>query len=505
MALNDIIFIKGQGGLGRPLEGEDYISGLQVYTSTIPSGFSDNTPVFLGSLQDAENLGIKNDYSDATAQQDLFIVNAVGSDGDTVAITVETIDTLGLPITYTIANYTKVSGDTTTAMVCDAIVALINNNSFVTGFTAEADGTGFFLNAPKRLGLYASAFGVMPTGTINVTYEGIETAGTFSKMAVWHYHISEFFRVQPRGELYLNFSTSTAWNFSELQLLQDFTGGKLRQVGVLAYERDYSAGDTTAIQNVCNTLSSQHKPMSVILSENMIETVLSNLTDLNAFSNNNVSVIIGQDGAGLGNYLFITNLQNNSIGMIGATLGAVSLSKVSEDIAWVSKYNMSNGIELDTINFADGTPVITTSQNLLNKLDNQRYIFLLKYVGIAGSYFNDSHCAVVITSDYAYIENNRTIDKAIRGVYSSMLPNLNSPLVLNADGTLTDTTVAYFISQASINLDQMIRDVELSAFGVTIDPRQNVLSTSTLVISIRIVPIGVARNIIVNIGFTLSI
>jgi hypothetical protein len=502
MALNDIIFIKGQGGLGRPLEGEDYISGLQIYTSSVPMIA---TPVFLGSLADAEKLGITNDYSDAVSEVDLFIVDAIGADGDTSTITVSTIDSLGLPVTYTLATYTQVSGDNTPSLVASAIASLINDSSYTTGYTAEADGDGVLISSPKRLGLYGNSFGVSNMGSIIVVFDGIDTAATFSKMAVWHYHISEFFRVQPKGELYLHFSNSTTWDFSELQTLQDFSGGKIRQVGVLAYERTFSAGDTSAIQTVCNTLASQHKPMSVILSENMIGSVLTNLADLNAYSNNNVSVIIGQDGAGQGNYLFITNSQTNSIGMIGATLGAVSLSKVSEDIAWVSKYNMSNGIELDTINFADGTPIKTTAQNLLNKLDNQRYIFLIKYVGIAGSYFNDSHCAVTVTSDYAYIENNRTIDKAIRGVYSSMLPNLNSPLVLNADGTLTDTTVAYFTSQASTNLDQMVRDVELSAYGVTIDPRQNVLSTSTLVITIKLVPIGVARNIIVNIGFTLSI
>jgi hypothetical protein len=194
-----------------------------------------------------------------------------------------------------------------------------------------------------------------------------------------------------------------------------------------------------------------------------------------------------------------------SITTIGATLGAVSLSTVSNDIAWVNKFNISNGTECDTIAFANGQLLTDIPQNLLNLLDDYRYIFLVKYVGIAGSYVNDSHCAIAVTSDYAYIENNRTIDKAIRGVYSSLLPNLNSPLVLNADGTLSEATVAYFESQSSVNLDQMIRDSELSAHDVIIDPTQNVLSTSNLTVTIKLVPIGVARQITVNIGFTLSI
>jgi hypothetical protein len=37
---NDVIFNKGQGGLGRPLAGTDYISGLLFYTAALPSGFT---------------------------------------------------------------------------------------------------------------------------------------------------------------------------------------------------------------------------------------------------------------------------------------------------------------------------------------------------------------------------------------------------------------------------------------------------------------------------------
>ena len=60
MALNDIKFIKGQGGLGRPLAGEDHISGyVQYYTDgNLPSGFSPTDRIKqVFSLQEAEQLG----------------------------------------------------------------------------------------------------------------------------------------------------------------------------------------------------------------------------------------------------------------------------------------------------------------------------------------------------------------------------------------------------------------------------------------------------------------
>jgi hypothetical protein len=505
MALNDIIFIKGQGGLGRPLEGEDYISGLLFYNDSLPLGFTGNVKS-LGSLGEAEAAGIVNDYSDANAATSVIYVDDKGNDEDTVTITVDAINELSIVTTYNLGTYTKINSDSTLDLVAASIRAMINAGTYNHGFSASGSTNEIIIAAPKRFGMYlnGSTPNIEATGDLSVLVDSNFSGGSQSYYAIYHYHISEFFRVQPKGQLYVGiYEIPNVYTFEEIRSMQDYADGKIRQLGVWI-DQTFSSSHLTAIQSHCTYMASVHKPLSAIYAGNIIATMdLTTLTNLATLTANNVSAVIGQDGAGVGNYLFVT--QAMSISCLGATLGAVAYSKVSDDIAWISKFNMSSGSELDTINFANGQAIKTTSQSQLNTLDNYRYIFLIKYVGIAGSYFNDSHCAVTVQSDYAYIENNRTIDKAIRGVYASLLPNLNSPLVLNADGTLQDTTVAYFTSQAGVNLDEMVRQTELSAFQVLIDPRQNVLSTSTLVVSIKLVPIGVARNIIVNIGFALAI
>jgi len=78
-------------------------------------------------------------------------------------------------------------------------------------------------------------------------------------------------------------------------------------------------------------------------------------------------------------------------------------------------------------------------------------------------------------------------------------------LLLNADGTLRNSTIAFLESQAVVITDDMVRNSEASAIGVTIDPTQNVLSTNNLNVTINIVPVGVARNITVIIGFKTSL
>jgi hypothetical protein len=203
MALNNIVFILGQGGLGRPLPGQDFISGMMFFTGSLPSGFnSSNRVKEIFSVSDAEALGIKGDYSDATAATSTNTITAVGANGDQVAVQVT--EPTGV---VTLATYTKASTEATADAVAVAIAALINAGTINHGYTATADGTPageLIITAPKKLGMYLNTkspvFAETPnTSTFAVTIAAF-TGGVASKQAVWHYHISEFFRRQPKGD-----------------------------------------------------------------------------------------------------------------------------------------------------------------------------------------------------------------------------------------------------------------------------------------------------------------
>ena len=86
-----------------------------------------------------------------------------------------------------------------------------------------------------------------------------------------------------------------------------------------------------------------------------------------------------------------------------------------------------------------------------------------------------------------------------------MLPNLNSPLYVTNAGLLTEDVIAKFKNDCSLALETMDIDGEISAFKVTINPLQNVLSTGKISIGVKIVPVGVARQIEINIGFAVKV
>jgi hypothetical protein len=408
------------------------------------------------------------------------------------------------------ASIQKYSSETTPTLVATAIAAAINAGTQTHGYSAVAATATVTITARKGLGVFLNT-GTPLSATLSAsaTLAGTLTAfsgGVGSKQAVWHYHIAEYFRIQPQGVLYVGlYAVPGSYTFTEITTVQNFANGTIRQFGVYKDGAAFSVADLTAIQaEISVNCDAKHKPLSGLYAADMSAVSdLSTLTDLGLLNNPKVSAVIGQDGAGLGALLYLT--YGKSITTLGATLGAVSLAKVSEDIAWISKFNISNGTECDTAAFANGQLFTALSDNLVSTLHSYRYIFLRKFVGIAGSYFNDSFTAVAASSDYAFIENNRVIDKAIRGVYASLLPELNGPLLLNSDGTLADTTVLHLESEGATNLDQMVRDGELSAHDVVIDTTQNVQSTGKLVVAVKLVQVAVARSIQVNIGFTLSL
>lgn len=512
MALNDVVFVKGQGGLGRPLAGEDHYSAILFYTASLPSGFTSSSRIKqVFSTEDAEDLGIVNTYSDETKAVAKVAIAGTPAIGDTLKVTYT--DVSGTVVNV-LPTYALVSGEeTTTTTAAAAYAAQINANTFIHGFSATSSSANLLITTKAGEGVYpnsgtpyvATATGGN-TGTVTQPTGSSSTVlGVASQLALMHYHISEFFRVQPKGVLWIGvYAVPSTYTFSEITTMQNFTLGKIRQMAIYS-QASYDSSRLTTIQTVLEALDTAHKPISSVLFAGDISatsnlSTLANLATLTAYK---TSVVIGQDGGGLGLKLY--NTTKKSITCIGATLGAVALATVSQDIAWKGKFNLSNGLELDTLAFGNGQLFTDLSDGTISYLNDLRYVFLLKNVGSGGSYFNDSHTAIAVTSDYAYIENNRTIDKAIRGAYASLLPEVAAPIQLNANGTISDVTIAHLISVASPNLEQMVRDGDLSAFEVTINPAQDVLSTSKIIIAIGLLPKGVSRMIQVNIGFVTSI
>jgi len=119
----------------------------------------------------------------------------------------------------------------------------------------------------------------------------------------------------------------------------------------------------------------------------------------------------------------------------------------------------------------------------------------------------DDHLAVASTDDYAHLTGRRTVDKAARIAYLTMLQFLLDEIDVNTDGTMQQPVLKSWQAavEDAIN-EQMSAAGELSVVDGSgckfyIDPAQNVLATSKVEGTLKVRPYGYAREIIVNIGF----
>lgn len=380
---------------------------------------------------------------------------------------------------------------------------MLNNISF----TVAKGGLGVL--APNEDNVSAMMFalagpGGWPTNKFKSfkTIQEVETAGITKghvTLGQVYYQASEFFRMAPGATLWLGLN-ATLPTYAELFTA---TMGKVRQIGVIfTVFTDLNSVHQAGI----NTLTGLNAPAIVIAGfQPATAATISTIQDLTALTaSNQVSVVAAGDGNGDGRAL-ATALTLPYIPAMGAVLGAVAAANVNESIGWVGKFNFSNGYELETIRMPDGTN--DPSEATLEALDTKRYIVLRKFVDKAGTFASDGNTvSAIANNDFAFIELNRTFQKARRLTRLYLLDDLGSPLTVDGEtGKLAPATVAYFESKIErLVLTPMEGAGEVSAAEVYIDPNQNVLATSTLNITVRLVPRGVARTISVSIGFAVA-
>ena len=511
--LNKVTFLKGNGGLGGQGVGSDYISGLLYYD--VNTGYTPSAAynVFL-SPADAIAAG----YTPLTDETKAIYESAIGKGSTGDVISIYMLDPLGNEIL--LCTYTQTAGDSTDTLLAASLAAAIN--AALTGFTATNTGANLFVTMPAGYGMYPNAnpgtnMTAVITGAITFGTPTNSTPGVASINSQIYYQVSEYFRLNPSGQLYFGYikKASATITFTEIQTLQGNANGAIRQIGIyvpvpnsIASSASVVATEIVTYANtinaICATLEGLKTPLSALLGVNCYNlSTPSSLTNLNTLTDNFVTVIMLQDGNAQGNYLFQTSQVSST--SVGAALGAVSFSYVNECIAAPSKFNLSNGVELSVPAYANGVKYVindTTS----GLLDSYAYVYGGLYPDYQGTYFNNSYTACPQTNDYSFIELNRVIDKAIRLINAAFTPLIAIPLILNPDGTLQAKDVAKLQAAVIDALNPMLapgagRVPEASGVTVTIDPAQNILSTGTLTVGVAITPDAIARKFTVPIQY----
>ena len=142
------------------------------------------------------------------------------------------------------------------------------------------------------------------------------------------------------------------------------------------------------------------------------------------------------------------------------------------------------------------------------------YICPRNFVGKAGYYWSDDKLATAASDDYALIPRRRTIDKAYRIAYRTLVEKLGDEIPVTDQGTIVasvakawETDVIAAITNEMTANGELGNDPESdSDRGVrcTVDLNSNIAANSTVNLTLQVKPYGYAKYIDVKLGFLID-
>ena len=217
-----------------------------------------------------------------------------------------------------------------------------------------------------------------------------------------------------------------------------------------------------------------------------------NLRDLSKQNYNRVGVLVG------------STKQEDKGASLGILAGRIASIPVQRNAGRVR----DGALKPETF-YLNGKPIEEVQSEII-ELYEKRYITFRRYVGRTGYFIADDNLATSPTDDYAQIANRRVIDKAYRLCYDSLLDLMLDELELNEDGTLQAPIIKAWEQKVEDAINRsMTASGELSSEDgegcrCVIDPKQNVVATSKIELTLKVRPHGYARYIDVALGFLVT-
>ena len=231
-----------------------------------------------------------------------------------------------------------------------------------------------------------------------------------------------------------------------------------------------------------------YSPIFVIL-EGRCYSNASTLKDLSAETYNRVAIFIGDT---------VASSKNAAVGTLA---GRIAASPVQRNIGRVASGPLAPAM------FYLGASKVDAVMADVETIYGKGYITPRIYAGLDGCFLTDDRMACIATNDYAHLTARRTVDKAARIAYLTLLQFLLDEIEVNTDGTMKSAVLKSWQASVEGAIDrQMTAQGNLSVVDGSgckcfIDPSQNVLQTSRVEATLKVRPYGYARDIICNIGF----
>lgn len=317
-----------------------------------------------------------------------------------------------------------------------------------------------------------------------------------------YYQISEFYRFNPSATLHVMLIEGVTVeeicrNADYLEKLIVSAAGEIKQCGVVAAASsvlEYTQGVENSVVEAIPLLKSLQteqalymRPFTCIIDCQAINGTIAALGNLRTNSAPGISVCVAHNKGAEGR-----------TSAVGTALGLLSARKVSENIGWVAKGNVTD-LAKDRFVSAElagtGNSIVDYEANYQD-LHNKGFLFVRPYSNYSGFYFFDDANLAQLSDDVNSLSLQRVINKAQRLLYAKLLPRVNSPVLVNpTTGRIAAEVAKSYEADGLAALNAMLQNEEVSGVAVYVNENQDVVTNGNIEIQYEIVPIGTARNI----------
>ena len=231
-----------------------------------------------------------------------------------------------------------------------------------------------------------------------------------------------------------------------------------------------------------------YAPVFVVLEGKSFKSA-ADLPDMTESNYNRVAIMVGD------------TKKDSKDAAVGILAGRIAATPIQRNIgAVLSGALKATGMYL-------GGELVDKSMSDVRTIYDKGYLVPRIHVGRAGYYFTDDVMCCEPTDDYAHLTARRTVDKAARIAYDTLLDFLLAEIEINENGTMQVPVIKSWQAAVESAVDgQMTAKGELSSVDGSgckciIDASQNVLSTGRVDVTLKVRPFGYAREIICKLGF----
>ncbi|MBU2923054.1 hypothetical protein KO504_17020 [Winogradskyella psychrotolerans] len=370
------------------------------------------------------------------------------------------------------------------------------------------------------------------TAAVNTAYKllqttdaealGVDAAFDANENVLVHHTIDRFFGICPDGELHLipvavdQAPTAIVAAEDLIAAVRDIPEANV--IGIMHHNVEVPDldGHVNKVQEFVDAFAVENRYIDAVILEGIGEadtlTPVANYPDLRAQDAPNVSVSIAQDPAVASQAAAYAKYAD-----VGTVLGGVCVRQVNENLGSVdilNKPSSAKGREdyplslagtgtWASANLSDGRDFSQLSKADQKSLTDSGYIYAGSFNGYGGVFFNSSPTCVEKADDFAYIENNRVWNKAVRYIRQTLIPRVRGVVKKDPQtGFIRSSTIADWNSRLNKALEVMIADNEISGFDFYINPAQTLSEDDPLLIKGQIVVDGIVFEFEVDLGLT---